>query len=171
VRNNAFKVRQDSQKLIAEATLKLEAIRAGYASRGLNRQYPHTETGQLQRVGDLLEASLKERMLLDLDESGFTEYFIQSANDADFFSMDLCKRLYKRKLKAKDTQKRFERMVEDTYAEGITSEEKTILQNIKYWSREVEAFTIYLNSLEEQEVEKPCTQAQDDAAKEVSENV
>jgi hypothetical protein len=168
IRNNAFRVRQDFQKMIAEATLKLEQIKAGYASQGLNRQYPHTETGQLQRVGDLLDASLKERMLLDLNESSFIEYFIQSANDADFFSMDLCRRLYRRKLK-KETQKRFERLVEDTYARDITSEEKTILQNLKYWNREIEAFTIYLNSLEKQET--PCTQAQEEIAKEVSEHV
>jgi hypothetical protein len=171
IRNNAFMVQKEFLKMIAEASMKLEQLRAGYATRGLNKHYPPTESGQLQRVGDLLEASLKERTVMDLDENGFIQYYKQAAEEAEFLSLDLCKRLYKRKLKTKDMQKRFEQLMDDTCAQGITGEEKIFLQNIKHWNREVEAFTIYLDSLKEQETEVPCTQAQEHTGDEVAQHV
>ena len=78
---------------------KLAALQQRNAQHGILKTYANTEAEQLRRIADLLEGFLKREELMNMDDAAFIKTFKDAVAAENFNLWQLCKSLYKEKLK------------------------------------------------------------------------
>jgi len=112
--------------------------------------YPATETGQLMRLNDFMQASQFKVELTGLSERSFIRLFEKKWNEEDIFSVNLMLTI------AEDTLSpagyvRFKELFNKLSAEGFNAEEKTAVSNIRSWEAEIVALERFLKKENENE--------------------
>ena len=108
--------------------------------------YGHTEAEQLCRIADLLDGFLKREELMNMDDAAFIKTFKDAVAAEDFNLWQLCRSLYKQKLKIAN-QTRFEKVMEEAFTSGVTQAERNLISDIEAREAEVKGLDEFLRKL------------------------
>ena len=125
---------------------KLAELQRRNAMQGIFKTYGHTEAEQLRRIADLLYGLLMKQELMNMDDTAFIRTFTDAVAAEDFNLWQLCKSLYKEKLKIAH-QTRFEKVMEEAFKNGVTVAERNLINDIAAREAEVKGLDDFLQKL------------------------
>ena len=125
---------------------KLAELQRRNAQQGIFKNYAHTEAEQLRRIADLLDGFLKREELMSMDDTAFIKTFKDAVAAEDFNLLQLCKSLYKEKLKIAH-QARFEKVMDEAFKNGVTQAERNLINDIAAREAEIKGLDDFLQKL------------------------
>ena len=125
---------------------KLVELQRKNAMQGIFKTYGHTEAEQLRRIADLLDGFLKREDLMNMDDTAFIRTFTDAVAAEDFNLWQLCKSLYKEKLKIAH-QTRFEKVMDEAFKNGVTEVERNLISDIAAREAEIKGLDDFLQKL------------------------
>jgi len=125
---------------------KLAELQRRNAMQGIFKTYGHTEAEQLRRIADLLYGLLMKQELMNMDDTAFIRTFTDAVAAEDFNLWQLCKSLYKEKLKIAH-QTRFEKVMDEAFKNGVTEVERNLISDIAAREAEIKGLDDFLQKL------------------------
>ena len=138
--------------LLSDYKRRLEGERSKLESlleqRNKKTFYPLTEVGQLMRMNDFMQATQFKSEISGSSERNFIRLFEKKWNEEDLFSVNLMLNIAEDILSPAG-HVRFNELYKKLSAEGLNSEEKTAVSNLRRCEREIVALEQFLKKEDE----------------------